>query len=51
MFVCLDHAQIAALDALNRRDPAAFVDFLAFWLEHGCRLVVSPRAPPRDRAK
>lgn len=41
MYVYLDHAQIAALDLLHRREPTAFADFLALWLEHGCRLVVS----------
>lgn len=41
MFVYLDHAQIAELDLLLRREPAAFAEFLALWLEHGCQLVVS----------
>lgn len=41
MFVYLDHAQVAALDVLLRRDATAFAEFLALWLDHGCRLVIS----------
>jgi hypothetical protein len=41
MFVYLDHAHFAALDVMLRRDPAGFGDFLGFWLENQCKLVVS----------
>lgn len=41
MFVYLDHAQIVELDLLLRHEPGAFAEFLGFWLDHGCRLVVS----------
>ena len=41
MFIYLDHAQISALDVLQQRDPKGFGEFLAFWLDHGCQLVLS----------
>jgi hypothetical protein len=41
MFVYLDHAHFSALDAMLRREPDAFWKFLEFWLEQGCKLIVS----------
>jgi hypothetical protein len=41
MFIYLDHAQIAALDVLQQRNPKGFGEFLAFWLEHRCQLILS----------
>jgi hypothetical protein len=41
MFVYLDNAHFSALEALLRQKPDAFIDFLAFWLEHDCKLIVS----------
>jgi hypothetical protein len=41
MLVYLDHAHFVALDILRRREPSTFAEFLAFWLEHRCQMVIS----------
>ncbi|HEY0152330.1 MAG TPA: hypothetical protein VGB92_10050 [Longimicrobium sp.] len=41
MFIYLDHAHIVALDVLLRREPKKFAEFLEFWLDHKCKLVIS----------
>lgn len=41
MLIYLDNAHISALDILHRRNPQAFGSFMDFWMEHGCRLIVS----------
>lgn len=41
MLVYLDHAHFVALDILRKREPAKFAEFLAFWLERECQMVVS----------
>jgi hypothetical protein len=41
MFIYLDNANFSALGDLLRRDATAFAEFLAFWIEYKCKLIVS----------